>query len=74
MENASFVRTEMQQPLPPPVGERGMVKWLRENLFSGPLNTALTLLSLAAVYFLAVGHVALVPERGLECGVDTGMP
>ncbi len=50
-----YVRTEMQPQLPPPVTERGMVKWLRENLFSGPLNTILTLAGLAAVYLLISG-------------------
>jgi len=33
--------------LAPPPGERGIVKWLRENLFSGPVNTILTLLGFA---------------------------
>lgn len=47
-----YVRNEMLKPLPPPVTERGMVKWLRENLFSGPFNTILTLLALGALYFL----------------------
>lgn len=48
----SFVRTQMMQPLPPPVTERGLIKWLRENLFSGYFNTVLTFLGLAALYFL----------------------
>lgn len=51
----SYVRTEMQPQLPPPVTERGMVKWLRENLFSGPLNTFLTLAGLTAIYLLISG-------------------
>ena len=34
----SFNRTEMLPPLPPPVTERGAIKWLRENLFSGPVE------------------------------------
>ncbi|WP_405054038.1 amino acid ABC transporter permease [Tabrizicola sp.] len=36
----------------PPVTERGAVKWVRENLFSGPFNTALTLLGFAAIYYI----------------------
>ncbi|MEZ5728500.1 MAG: hypothetical protein R3E48_11135 [Burkholderiaceae bacterium] len=33
--------------LPPPAGERGPLAWLRRNLFSTPLNAAMTLLILA---------------------------
>lgn len=52
MTETSFIRTDMLPPQTPPVGERGIVKWLRENLFSGPLNTILTVLGLIAVYYL----------------------
>jgi general L-amino acid transport system permease protein len=38
--------------LPPPRSSRGPVAWIRENLFSGPLNTALTLLSLYILYLI----------------------
>ncbi|WP_374435959.1 amino acid ABC transporter permease [Tabrizicola sp.] len=48
----SFNRTEMLPPLPPPVTERGAIKWLRENLFSSPFNTILTLAGIAAIYLL----------------------
>ena len=53
MPNSSaFVRTEMLPPKAPPVSEAGVIKWLRENLFSGPLNTILTLLGVGAVALL----------------------
>ncbi|WP_135449763.1 MULTISPECIES: amino acid ABC transporter permease [Tabrizicola] len=42
----------MLPPLPPPVGERGVVKWARENLFSSPLNIALTVLGVLIVWWL----------------------
>ena len=48
----TFHRTDMLPALTPPVGERGVVKWLRENLFSSPLNAGLTLVGLAALYVL----------------------
>lgn len=48
----SFIRTEMLPPQEPPLRESGVVKWLRENLFSGPLNTILTLLGLYVVVSL----------------------
>lgn len=47
-----FSRSEMLPPLAPPLTERGAVKWMRENLFSTPLNALLTLLGLAAIYAL----------------------
>jgi general L-amino acid transport system permease protein len=47
-----FARTEMLPPLAPPMTERGAVKWLRENLFSTPLNVALTLVGLTVLYLL----------------------
>jgi general L-amino acid transport system permease protein len=37
---------------PPPARETGLVKWLRENLFSGPVNTILTVLSIVLIYIL----------------------
>jgi general L-amino acid transport system permease protein len=51
----SFVRHEMLAQKTPPVTERGIIKWLRENLFSGPMNTVLTIAGLAAIYFLIRG-------------------
>jgi len=47
-----FARTEMLPPLAPPVTERGVVKWLRENLFSGWFNTVLTLVGLWVIWWL----------------------
>ena len=40
----------------PPVTETGVIKWLRENLFSSWLNAILTVLSLWAVWWVAA-HV-----------------
>lgn len=48
--NKAFFRQEMLPPAPPPLRESGVVKWLRENLFSSPLNTVLTLLGLLILY------------------------
>ncbi|PIE45409.1 MAG: amino acid ABC transporter permease [Gammaproteobacteria bacterium] len=37
--------------LPPPIKERGILYWLRKNLFSSLSNTILTLLSLALIFY-----------------------
>ena len=50
-----FVRTQMLPPAPPPSGTAGPGRWISENLFSGPLNTVLTLLSMAAIWALVSG-------------------
>lgn len=55
--NLSYVRTEMLDEQTPPLTQIGAVKWVRENLFSGWLNTILTLASLYVVYIsiMAIG-------------------
>jgi general L-amino acid transport system permease protein len=50
----SFVRTNMLPQKTPPSSQVGAVRWLRENLFSSPLNAMLTLLGVLTVYFLIV--------------------
>lgn len=53
----AFTRNEMLPPLPPPITERGVVKWLRENLFSTPLNIALTVFGVAVVWWLVTASL-----------------
>ncbi len=48
--SAAFVRTETLPELDPPVTERGIVKWMRENLFSTIPNAILTLLAFVVIY------------------------
>lgn len=50
--SVAFARTEMLPEQEPPASQRGVVKWLRENLFSGPLNTLLTLAGIVAVFMM----------------------
>ncbi|MBD0864375.1 MAG: amino acid ABC transporter permease [Rhodobacteraceae bacterium] len=50
----AFVRKEQLPQLPPPAREQGAVKWIRENLFSGPVNSLLTVLSVMAIYYLVM--------------------
>jgi general L-amino acid transport system permease protein len=48
----SFARKEMLPALPPPIGERGAVKWARENLFSSPFNVTLTVLGALTIWWI----------------------
>jgi len=52
-ETVAYVRETMLPPEPPPLAETGAIKWLRENLFSGPLNIVLTLIGLGIVWLVA---------------------
>lgn len=48
----SYIRKEMLPQKPPPTSEAGAVKWVRENLFSGWFNSALTILGIYVTYVL----------------------
>ena len=48
----AWVRTETIPQSAPPASTTGVVGWMRENLFSSPLNTVLTIGSLYVVYLL----------------------
>ncbi len=52
MEGPPFVRNQPLAPLPPPLAEAGAIGWARKNLFSGPLNIALTILCAALIVWL----------------------
>lgn len=56
-DSLTYVRQAMLAPEPPPVGERGAVKWVRENLISTPLNAILTLLALYVIWRIAAGLI-----------------
>ncbi|MFC4174473.1 amino acid ABC transporter permease [Microvirga sp. GCM10011540] len=45
-----YVRDENVEASPPPNLARGPIAWMRENLFSGPFNTILTLVVLYLLY------------------------
>lgn len=49
MDHAGFVRKEMLPPKTPPVLQAGALAWIREKLFSGPLNILLTVVSVAVI-------------------------
>ena len=53
----AFVRHETLPPSPPPASETGIVKWMRENLFSSVTNSILTLAALYAIYSILSGSM-----------------
>jgi len=56
--NIGFVRHEPIPPSAPPIQQAGMVKWMRENLFSNWINSILTILS---IYFVVKIILASTP-------------
>jgi general L-amino acid transport system permease protein len=52
MSGPAFVRAAPLAPLPPPLTEAGAIGWMRKNLFSGPLNIALTILSILLIVWI----------------------
>jgi general L-amino acid transport system permease protein len=49
-DTTHFIRAEPIESLPPPTLVPGPVAWVRENLFSGPVNTLLTILVVYLLY------------------------
>ncbi|CUH67074.1 Inner membrane amino-acid ABC transporter permease protein YhdY [Thalassovita gelatinovora] len=58
MSDVFFVRTEMLQQQAPPSTSVGIVGWMRENLFSGWLNSILTVVSALFIFFVAGGFLS----------------
>jgi len=52
-----YVRDTMIDQQVPPLTQKGAVKWVRENLVSSWLNIVLTVLSIAAVWYI-ISHLA----------------
>jgi general L-amino acid transport system permease protein len=50
----AYVRREMLEQQVPPVSQMGVIRWMRENLFSSILNTVLTVLSIAVVVWMVL--------------------
>lgn len=52
LQDIAFVRDGMLPEKKPPVTESGIVKWARENLFSGVLNSLLTLMGFLTLVWI----------------------
>ncbi len=64
MKMEPFVRTEMLSEQPAPLGETGVLKWMRENLFSSILNSIISILALVAIIlaFMVLMSWAMQPS------------
>ena len=57
MSDLSFVRSEMLPERAPPPSTVGVIGWMRENLFNGFVNSALTILSIGFVAWALFGFL-----------------
>ncbi|MDA7430411.1 amino acid ABC transporter permease [Primorskyibacter aestuariivivens] len=54
-QTVAYVRETMLPELEPPATERGVIKWMRENLFAGWFNSILTIFAAYVIYKIVVG-------------------
>ncbi len=66
----AFVQSATQEPLPPPMSHSGAVGWLRENLISGPMNIALTILSILLIAWIAPPVIKFLFVDAVWSGTD----
>ena len=66
----AFVRAATQEPLPPPLSQSGAIGWIRENLFSTPLNIALTLVSIALIVWVMPPLIQYMFINAVWTGAD----
>ncbi len=67
--SVAFVRKSEIPPAPPPAAETGAWKWMRENLFSGPFNTIMTVVGVLIVFWLLSGLIPWIVNGTWE-GAD----
>lgn len=67
---ASFVATTSTPPLPPPTSARGLVGWLKVNLFSTPGSAVLSVLAIAVVLWVAESLIRYVLIDAVWTGAD----
>ncbi|MDH5531676.1 MAG: amino acid ABC transporter permease [Paracoccaceae bacterium] len=65
---AAFVRTEMLPELAPPITSVGIIGWARANLFSGPINTIVTLICLGFIWYVLSGVLPWVFQSVWNAG------
>src|SRR5215207_7842118 len=69
-DSLRFVSGQTVEALPPPSLARGPVAWAREKLFSGIVNTVLTVLSLGLLYFVVPPLVRFLFINAAWTGTD----
>jgi len=66
----SYLRTAPAPILPPPASRAGALGWLRSNLFSSPLNIALTVVCVAFIVWVVPGLLRFFLIDAVWSGTD----
>ena len=66
----AFVQSATQEPLSPPISHSGTIGWLRANLISGPMNIALTILSILLIAWIAPPLIKFLFIDAVWTGAD----
>jgi general L-amino acid transport system permease protein len=66
----AFVRLQMEEALPPPTRDSGLLGWLRQNLFSNWFNTILTLIALWIIWKVAAPIIDFALIKAVWIGTD----
>lgn len=68
MSDVSFVRTDMLPEQAPPASSVGIIGWLRANLFSNVVNSILTIISLAFIWYVLSGLIPWIFQSVWNAG------
>ena len=66
----SFVRVAPIEAMPAPLAMTGVIGWMRASLFSGPLNTVLTLLTIGLIYLIIPPTLDFLIFKAAWTGTD----
>ncbi len=66
----NYVRKENAEALPPPASLAGWQGWVRENLFSGPFNIAMTILAAFLIYWIFTPLISFTLIDAVWSGTD----
>ncbi len=66
----NYVRKEQAEALPPPANLTGWQGWVRENLFSGPFNIAMTILAAFLIYWIFAPLISFTLIDAVWSGTD----
>jgi len=70
LNTVGYVRTEMAQPQPAPLRERGPVAWIRKNLFANPFDSVLTIIGMIIVIMIVPPFVDWALVQAQWTGTD----
>ncbi len=68
MTDHSFVRTEMLSEQPAPLGETGILLWLKTNMFSSIANSVLSVVTILVLYYLGAHFFAWAYQPSWNSG------